>query len=136
MLAQRLSLVFVTVQAAPALNRHEFIDDHRQPIDQEIGLQIESVNGSGMEPILDVIGKLFGRADEPSMARARVPRLLEVFTHGRVSLADLRYDRLPKAYAAKESLAVLYWAEDVVGKRFIEFELRSVVTDCLRWPGD
>ena len=69
------------VQPPLAQDRHELIHDHIQPIDQPIRLQVEAVDGARVEPVLDVVGQLLGRADETGVAGAGVARLLEVKGH-------------------------------------------------------
>lgn len=85
-------------------------------------MQVEAVHRSSVEPILDVVGKLFGRADEACMSQARIPGLLQIFADDRVGLANIGDDRFTKADAPLKCLGVLDGGQNLIRERLVEYE--------------
>lgn len=53
--AKSFGRVFVAIEPPLAQDRHQFICDHRQTIDQPVRLQVEAIDGASVEPVLDMV---------------------------------------------------------------------------------
>ena len=69
-LAQRAAGVLGAEEAAPLKNRHHAIDEVLQAVRQRVRHQVEVVGRTALEPVLDVVGDLFGGADDDAVSAA------------------------------------------------------------------
>jgi len=70
MLAHRAAGVLGAEDAAPLKNGHDAIDEVLQAVRQRVRHQVEAVGSAALEPMLDVVGDLFGGADDDAVPAA------------------------------------------------------------------
>src|SRR6202023_2537501 len=96
MRAERISFVSRSEQAPFLQDRNDMLDEAVEHLRQHRGLQVEAVGNAFLDPVLNKVGDLLGRAFEDKVA-ARPRELGEQLAQRRVLLADISNDDLGAA---------------------------------------
>lgn len=115
--AQRTSFVIGAENAALLQQRNHAVGELLKPARQNIRHQIEAVGGAAFEPVLDVVGDLFRRADDDTMSAAARQRANQLTR--RVAMRA----RLRERGVEERVITIAAAGQcEIVGQAFVEFQ--------------